>query len=880
MLALMPLARRKNDLAAPPGRFIGRARDLAAISSMLEEGRLVTLWGPAGMGKTRLAIELGRAWTASHPDEAVRFCELETARDLRALCGAVAGALGGAAAATRKDAGAVERVGRMLAAEGPALIILDNLEQVVEIAAPAIGAWLRAAKEARFLLTSRERLRLTGEITCELEPLGLPEQGAASRSEAVELFLDRARALSPARAIGDESVPKVAALVRRLEGIPLAIELAAARADVLGLDGLSARLGKRLDLLGGARGAAARQATLRGAVEWSWELLDEPDRQALSRSSVFRGGFGIDAAESVLGEAAIDRVQSLRDKSLLRVVSRDPAAPPRFSPYEGVRELAEEKLRERGETDLACDRHAAWFLLHGEAAAAEWEQKGALDALDRIGDDLENLIAVAERALARPPAKATLEPALRALLAIDPLLATRGPFGAHLELLDRAIAEAPAAGCDPLLIARAIAARGRVRTLGGNDALGLADLTLARERAVELGAPAVEASALTELGLIHHRRREVDPARACYEAALAIHARRGDRRAEARVLGNLGALLHDERRFDEAAKHYERAIALAGAAGDLRTNGIFSGNLGLLEQERGAAAEARRRYEAAVAILEEVGDPRLYGITLGNLGMMHHEEGRLGEARACHERAMALLRDAGDRRSEAQAAARLGAALASLDRLDEARAAFARGERLLVHQGDPLAIELVAAARGFLDLALARSARVAGRVDEAAAYTTEVQRHIARAREGDPSIADRSDDVRLCVRILERGLSAVGGAPDASSSELLLAPEARWLRPPGGTWQDLRERHAVRRMLLLLVERRRDTPGRGVSLSEMQDAGWPGERILPQAASNRIYVAMNQLRKLGLKDWLRRSGEGYYLDPALTVHHAAVEPVA
>ena len=874
------MRRRQNDLAGPATRFIGRAADIAAITKILADGgRLVTVWGPAGMGKTRLSIEIGRAWAAARPDEAVRFCEVEAARDLRALCGAVARALGGPATAAKKDAGAVERVGRLLAAEGPLLVVLDNLEQVVEHAAPAIEAWLLAAPDARFLATSRERLRIDGETSYELSPLGLPnENAAASTSEAVELFLDRARAVSPIRPLGEESTPKIAALVRRLEGIPLAIELAAARVDVLGLDGLASRLGKRLDLLGGGRGAKARQATLRGAIEWSWDLLDEVDRRALAHCSVFRGGFGIEAAEAVVGEAALDRVQSLRDKSLLRVVSRDPSEAPRFRLYEGVRELAEEKLEERGEVDRAMDRHAAWFLAHGESAAAEWEGTGALAALDRVGDDLPNLLAVAERALARDGSRAAVEQAVRALLAVDPLLVTRGPFGLHVELLERAI-EASEGG-DALLVARAVAARGRARHLGGNDAAAIDDLGAARDRAAALGDAAIEASALTDLGVIHHRRREVDEARACYEAALARRSARGDQRAEGRLLGNLGALHHDERRFDEAKRHYERAIALAAAAGDLRTAGIFSGNLGLIEQERSASAEARRRFEGAIAMLEEVGDPRLLGITLGNLGMMHHEEGRVAEARACHERAVGLLREAGDRRSEALAAARHGAALASLDRLDEARAAFGRGDRLLLHQGDPLAIELVAVARGFLDLALARSARVAARTDEATSHLAEARRRIDRARDEATSFADRSDDVRLAARILSRSLAAMDGSDAASTSELLLAPEARWLRAPGGTWQDLRERHAVRRLLLLLAERRRDAPGRGVSLAELQEAGWPGERILPQAASNRIYVAVNQLRKLGLKDWLQRNGEGYFLDPALAVHRTGVEPVA
>ena len=134
--------------------------------------------------------------------------------------------------------------------------------------------------------------------------------------------------------------------------------------------------------------------------------------------------------------------------------------------------------------------------------------------------------------------------------------------------------------------------------------------------------------------------------------------------------------------------------------------------------------------------------------------------------------------------------------------------------------------------------------------------------------------------LRLCLRLLERSLSALGDDTVRADHELLFAPEARWCRPPGGAWQDLRERHAVRRLLVKLVEQQRLAPGRGVSLAELQEAGWPGERILPEAASNRIYVAFNQMRKIGFKPWLKKDGDGYSLDPSLPVHYVTFDPAA
>jgi predicted ATPase/Tfp pilus assembly protein PilF len=875
--------RRRRNLEPPASRFIGRRADLTAIRGLFEGGdRLVTLWGPAGMGKTRLALEVAVAWAEAHPTEGVWLCELASSRDLKAVCGVVSRALEAPVAAGKKDAGMVERIGRILAAQGPALFVVDNLEQVIAEATPALDRWVRMAPEVRFLITSRERTRLPGEVSYELAPLSLPtEEDPDQASEAVELFVDRVRAQRPSAAPAHEG-PSVASLVRKLEGIPLAIELAAARADVLGVSGMLGRLQSRLDLLaGGLRGVSARQATLRGAIEWSWDLLDEAERTALARCSVFRGGFSIEAASAVLGDPAraLDWIQSLRDKSLLRAAPG--IAGVRFSLYEGVRELAAEKLALHPDREAVLGRHAEHFLAAGEASASAFDRTGALDALNRIADDLENLLAVAEGALEDPRRdREASQRALRALLVIDPVLSTRGPFGAQLELLDRALVAAAETAADPLLQARALAARGRVRPLRGLDEAGLLDLEQARARATALGAAAELAAIVTDLGVHHHRRRAMDQARAFYEEALALHRSAGARRAEGRVLGNLGALHHDERRFDEAMRHYEQALSIVAAIGDGRLEGVFSTNAGLLEQERGAPLRARRRYEHAAAILEEVGDLRLVALTLGNLGALHQEEGRLVEARACHDRATALLQEVGDRRSEAIARSRLGAVLASLDAVDEARRALDRAERLLVHLGDELSTELAQLSRGFLDLALARSARLGPRPEEAAEPLAAARARVAHARAGEPSLADRSDDIRLGLRLLERSLAALGDETGRADHELLFAPEARWCRPPGGAWQDLRERHAVRRLLVKLVEQQRVAPGRGLSLVELQEAGWPGERILPDAASNRIYVAFNQMRKMGFKAWLKKDGDGYSLDPSLPVHYVTFDPAA
>jgi tetratricopeptide (TPR) repeat protein len=317
--------------------------------------------------------------------------------------------------------------------------------------------------------------------------------------------------------------------------------------------------------------------------------------------------------------------------------------------------------------------------------------------------------------------------------------------------------------------------------------------------------------------------------------------------------------------------------------GDRRIEGIVSANLGILEQERGAAAAARSRYERAIVSLAEIGDRRLLAITMGNLGLLHHEEGRLDDARTSHERAARLLHEVGDRRSEALSLGRLAAALAALDRTDEALAALDRGTRLLESLGDPLALEAVRLAEAFIDLSAARRATVEKREALALAHVEAARRRMtaltAPGPSGAPSLADRSDDIRAGLRILERSLSTMAGASESPSDDaLLLAPEARWFRAPAGAWCDLRKRHAARRVLAKLAEHQREARGHGLPLEVLIEAGWPGERVLPDAAANRLYVLLNQLRKLGLRSHLHRTDQGYLLDPTLSVHYVPVEP--
>jgi non-specific serine/threonine protein kinase len=642
-----PLTTRPDNLPAQPAAFIGRERELAEVRALAESSRLVTLTGPGGSGKTRLGLQVAAGLLGGHGD-GVWLVELaEVARE-DAVVPAISRALGIAGQPGRPV------LDVLLDALAPQdlLIVLDNCEHLIGACAKAADVILRRCPRVRLLATSREPLGIGGETIYRVPPLSLPAPGrcgvaAAESCDAVALFADRARAQGAGLSLDEQTAAVVVSICRQLDGMPLAIELAAARLRSLSLTDLHARLGQRFGLLtGGSRTALARQQTLRATVEWSYSLLTGLERSLLGRMSVFAEGFDLAAAEAVCGFGGTEASEvtgllgSLVDKSL--VVAEPAGGALRYRLLETIRLFAAEKLAETGPGEAAAvaAAHCTHFLAVAEAAAPHLTGPDQGRWLARLDADQASLRRAAGYAAADPDRTAQV---LRFGAALRRYWMARGGEWEAFDLLAPAL-ERPEARADPGLFAAALVTAGIAAEqcdLAAQRRLGEQGVEFGRQH----GDDRLLAESLKTLCTFYHFAGEPDKGLP-FGWESVEHARQlGDDVLLARsLMGYLFSyfIIGPAR----AGQLYAEAIACTERSGDLYTNYYLHNNAGYHALETGDIPAARAHLEQAAQAAQAIGMSR-WQVPV-NLGWVLRQEGDLDGARSLFEAGLRISRRNGN----------------------------------------------------------------------------------------------------------------------------------------------------------------------------------------------------------------------------------------
>lgn len=621
---LRSLSALPNNLPQQVSSFIGREKEIAEVRAALDHSRLLTLTGAGGSGKTRLAVQVA-AETLHRYSDGVWFAEFASLTEATLVSSTACRAANIREVSDKSPTDALSEALR----DKEALLIFDNCEHVLEQAAKLAERLLWDCPGIRILATSREPLRISGESTFRIPSMAIPD-GAHGKDleriadcDSVRLLLERAKALKPEFQLSDRTAPFAAEICRRLDGIPLAIELAAARVQYLSIDQIASRLDDRFRLLtGGSRTALPRQQTLRALIEWSYDLLEPKEKELLNRLSVFAGGWSLDAAERVCADedgstieafGVLEVLGSLVEKSLA-VYDETRSDAGRYWLLESVRQFARERLEAAdGSENLAAQiasRHAEHYLRFAEEHAGKLtgpEQKEGLAMLDL---ECENLRAAIEFCKGCPDSKQ-----------------------AGLQLVGR---------------------MGRYWMIRGSVHEGLAhtNAVLAVAGASSSEEPsdlAALASALTTKGTLHWLGNNLEESKTAFEQALKIQHKLDDDLAKAGLYSNLAVVAIAEMDYDRAHDWVANALGLNKKLKNKHGIASALGALGTILEKRGEYDKAAQRYSESLELWKELGNRHAMGVFLNNLGSMARRSGNLDEARSYAVEALLLRKELGDR---------------------------------------------------------------------------------------------------------------------------------------------------------------------------------------------------------------------------------------
>src|SRR5882724_1983003 len=662
-----------NNLPAQLSSFIGREEEIREIKELLAKTRLLTLSGAGGCGKTRLALRVAADLVSQYPD-GVWLVELAPASDPETVTHLIAEALHigeepkRALLETLIDALRSKRL----------LLALDNCEHLLDACARLVGTLLKTCSTLQILATSREALGVAGETIWQVPSLATPDQGAMispeslSRFEAIQLFTDRAMAVQPRFALTSATAPAVAPICSRLDGIPLAIELAAARMSALSAAQIAERLQESFDLLAhGKRTALPRHQTLRAAMDWSYALLTEPERMLFQRLAVFAGGFCLEAVENICAgdglqhDQILDSLTGLVEKSLVLVRENDGRM--RYRMLEPIRQYGQERLAETGAVAVARGRHVHYFLRLAQQIEPRLLGPEQQEGLDELESEHANLFAALAWAGQHEPAAA-----LKLANALGWFWEKRGFLAEGREWFMRTIAQCGGTAAD--LRGEAFVRAGRLACWQGdydhavalteqgvrvceesgnrrwagmalNNLGGIAAYRGEPDRAVpfceqslvvgkELGDDDLIWRSLADLAVVAFVQGDYDRARHRTEEAMQISRQRGYQEAGMLLLRNLGDIECACANTQKAASCYEQTLALARKLGHKRAIAGALDGLGKVAFDRGDYAAARAFYKEGLQAVNEMGHKSLFAITLNiNLAELAAEEREFDEAR-------------------------------------------------------------------------------------------------------------------------------------------------------------------------------------------------------------------------------------------------------
>jgi predicted ATPase/class 3 adenylate cyclase len=672
-----------NNLPVQLTSFIGRSKEKDEVEQMIAKERLLTLTGPSGSGKTRLALQVA-ADMIDYFKDGVFFVALAPITEPGLVASTIAQSLG-----------IIESSGRSIMDSlsdhlhnKSLLLLLDNFEQVIS-AAPLVAELLVAGSQLKILITSREGLRISGEREYPVPPLSLPNLKqlppleSLSQYAAVELFIQRAKAVKPGFRITKDTAPAVAEICYRLDGLPLAIELAAARIKLLHPRAMLTRMEHRLEFLtGGGRDLPARQQTLRDAIAWSYDLLDENEQKLFRRLSVFVGGCTVEAVEAVAGEhpargSVLDRLESLLDKSLLQEVE-GANGEPRFIMLETLREFGLEQLQASGEQVSIQRRHADYFLSIAEQTEARLESAGQVEWINRMEQEHGNLRAALE---CSKTADGTAETCLRLANALGLFWEARGYYSEGRKLLADLLLTEPIRGRSATrarILARAAELAYRQSDFSATMSLAGESLAIYRQVGDRQGI----ASVLIKLGNAATEIGSYATASGFLEEALKTWRELGDKHGITRALISSGWVALRSGKYGLAKRRLIEALALSRDLRDTRNIAFELSGLGEVALRQKDYLRATQLVEESLALRKQLGNKWGVGVSLGILGWIAMREEKWDHAMTRLCESLEVRREIGDQSGSAWCLERLAAVAMAQGQTEKAARLFGAGAAL------------------------------------------------------------------------------------------------------------------------------------------------------------------------------------------------------